>query len=94
LAVSKFVPVIVTGEPCTCFAGEKLVMVGTAAGDATVNGTVLIEAAGLLVLIEMTPVVAPVGTGTTMLFAVTLVGVAVLLLKNLTVVVPPTNAVP
>jgi hypothetical protein len=93
--MSKPVPVMVTVESGTCVVGEKLVMVGAAGGEATVNDAdVVIEPAGdVLEIVIATEPLTPDGTGTTIAFAVTDVGVAVIV-PNFTVVVPPVKAVP
>jgi hypothetical protein len=79
----KFAPLIVTEVPATPDVGFKLVMLGT--------GTVTVNAAPLLAtpptVTTTLPVVAPAGTGATMLVALQLVGVAVTPL-NFTVLVP------
>jgi len=79
----KFAPAIVTGVPTTPDAGFRLVILGA--------GTVTVKLAPLLATVPtvtMTlPVVAPVGTGTTILVALQLVGVADVPLKA-TVLVP------
>src|SRR5580765_906009 len=77
----KFVPVIVTDVPTGPVVGDKLVMLGA---------TVTVKLTPLLADPTVTttlPVVAPVGTGATMLVADQLVGVAVVPL-NFTVLVP------
>jgi hypothetical protein len=78
----KFVPVIVTDDPTVPLVWLKLVMDGV---ERTVKLTVLL----LTPLAKTTtfPVVATVGTGTTILVALQLVGVAVVPL-NFTVPVP------
>jgi hypothetical protein len=78
----KFVPVTVTDVATAPLVGERLVSVG---GTLTVNGRPLL--ARLLTVTTTLPVVAPAGTGTTMLVAAQLVGVAVVPL-NVTVLVP------
>src|SRR5208337_296487 len=79
----KFAPVIVTDAPTNPEVGFKLVMLGA--------GTVTVKLTPLLVtpptVTTTFPVVAPVGTGATMLVALQLVGVAAIPL-NLTVLVP------
>jgi hypothetical protein len=79
----KFVPVIVTDVPTGPLAGARFVMVGAA--------TVTVKLSPLLArpptITTILPVVAPVGTGTTMLVADQLVGVAAVPL-NVTVLVP------
>src|SRR5271165_4465439 len=79
----KFAPVIVTEVPSPPDVGFKLVMLGA--------GTVTVKLVPLLAtpptVTTTFPVVAPAGTGATMLVALQLVGVAVVPL-NLTVLVP------
>ena len=79
----KFVPVIVTDVPTAPDVGVRLVMVG--------GGTVTVKLTPLLAtpptVTTTLPVVAPVGTGTAMLVALQLVGVAAVPL-NVTVLVP------
>src|SRR2546428_1249782 len=79
----KFVPVIVTEVPTEPEAGFKLVMLG--GGTMTVKVTPLLATPPTVT--TTFPVVAPLGTGTAMLVALQLVGVAVVPL-NLTVLVP------
>src|SRR6266404_2565574 len=79
----KFAPEIVTGVPTNPAAGFRLVMLG--AGTVTVNDAPLLTAPPTVT--TTFPVVAPAGTGTTMLAALQLVGVAVTPL-NFTVLVP------
>lgn len=79
----KFVPVIVTDVPTGPDVGDKLVMLGPLV--VTVNETPLL--ARLLTVTITLPVVAPLGTGTTIEVALQLVGVAVVPL-NFTVLVP------
>ncbi len=79
----KFVPLIVTEVPAGPDVGDKLVMLG--AGTVTVKLTPLL--AWPPTVTTTFPVVAPVGTGATMLVALQLVGVAAVPLK-LTVLVP------
>ena len=74
----KVVPVIVTGVPTTPDGGERLEMLGV-----TVKLTPLLEFPPTVTTIF--PVVAPLGTGATMLVALQMVGVAVV---PLTVTVP------
>src|SRR5260370_2755113 len=80
----KLLPVIVTGAPTTPDAGLKLVILG-------VETVVTVKATPLLAVpptVTTTfPLVAPAGTGTTMLVALQLVGVAAVPL-NFTVLVP------
>jgi len=76
----KLVPVTVTEVPTGPDAGERLVMLG-----ATLKGTPLLVKP--LTVTTTFPVVAPLGTGTTMLVALQLVGVAVVPLK-VTLLVP------
>jgi hypothetical protein len=64
----KFVPVIVTAVPTGPDVGDRLVMIGV-----TVNNTPLLGAP--LAVTTTFPVDAPVGTGTTILVALQLVGV-------------------
>lgn len=78
----KFVPVMVTGVAMVPDVGLRLEMLGVA---RTVKVTPLL-ATPLTVTITL-PVVAPAGTGTTMLVALQPVGVAVVPL-NFTVLVP------
>jgi len=78
----KFVPVMVTAVPITPDVGLRLVMLGVA---ATVNVTPLL--ATLDTVTTTFPVAAPLGTGTTMVVALQLVGVPAVPL-NLTVLVP------
>ena len=83
LVAPKFVPVIVTEVPRNPDVGFKLVILG--------GGTVTVKLTPLLAVpptVTTTfPDVAPVGTGTMMLVALQLVGVALVPL-NLTVLVP------
>jgi hypothetical protein len=78
----KFVPVIVTDVPTAPVVGDKLVMLG---GTLTVNASPLLTPPSTVT--TTLPVVAPVGTGTTMLVADQLVGVAATPL-NVTVLAP------
>jgi len=78
----KFAPAIVTDIPTVPEFGVKLVMLG---GTTTVKFTALLARPPTVT--TTLPVVAPVGTGTAMLVAVQLVGVAVVPL-NVTVLVP------
>jgi len=78
----KLVPVIVTDAPTAPLVGASDVMLGAA---NTVNATPLL--ATPLTVTTTFPVVAPPGTGTAMLVADQLVGVAVVPL-NFTVLVP------
>ena len=78
----KLVPVIVSSDPIVVEDAERLVMLGTW---NTVNGPALELPFG--VVTTTFPVVAPAGTGTTMLVAVQLVGVPAVPL-NFTVLVP------
>src|SRR6266496_361619 len=78
----KFVPAIVTEVPAGPDVGFKLLTLG---GSVTVKGTPLL--ATPTTVTTTFPVVAPAGTGATMLVALQLVGVAVTPL-NLTVLVP------
>src|SRR5213594_3955803 len=79
----KFAPAIVTDVPINPDVGFKLVMLG--AGTVTVKLTALLAAPPTVT--TTFPVVAPAGTGTTMLVALQLVAVAVVPL-NLTLLVP------
>jgi hypothetical protein len=76
----KAVPVMVTEAPTAPEVGDKLVMCAV-----TVKGTPLL--ATLATVTTTLPVVAPLGTGTTMEVALQLVGVAVVPL-NFTVLLP------
>src|SRR5262249_58682498 len=78
----KFAPVIVTDVPTGPVVGDRLVMLGAT---VTVKLTPLL--ADPPTVTTTLPVVAPLGTGTTMLVADQLVGVAVVPL-NFTVLVP------
>jgi hypothetical protein len=78
----KFVPVIVTDVPTGPELGERLLMLG---GTVTVNVTPLLARPATVTTTG--PVVAPLGTGTTMLVLLQLLGVAVVPL-NFTVLVP------
>ncbi len=78
----KFVPAIVTEVPAGPDVGFKLLTLG---GSVTVKGTPLL--ATPTTVTTTFPVVAPAGTGATMLVALQLVGVAVVPLK-VTVLVP------
>src|SRR5258707_12742916 len=80
----KFVPVIVTEVPTGPDVGLRLVMLGGPAAD-TVKLTPLLAVPPTVT--TTLPVVAPVGTGTAMLVALQLVGVAAVPL-NVTVLVP------
>src|SRR3989475_504711 len=79
----KFAPAIVTDVPINPDVGFKLVMLG--AGTVTVKLTPLLATPPTV--ITTFPVVAPAGTGTTMLVALQLVGAAAVPL-NVTVLVP------
>src|SRR5213594_4178173 len=79
----KFAPAIVTDVPTNPDVGFKLVMLG--AGTVTVKLTPLLAAPPTVT--TTFPVVAPAGTGTTMLVALQLVAVAAVPL-NVTVLVP------
>src|SRR6266567_3928736 len=81
----KFVPVIVTEEPTGPEVGLRPVMFG--GGRVTVKITWLLPAPPTTTSTRSFPVGAPVGTGTDMLVALQLVGVAVVPLK-VTVLVP------
>ena len=78
----KLLPLIVTAVATGPLDGERLVSVGVG---ETVNGSALL--ARPLTVTTTLPVVAPAGTGTTMLLADHDVGVAVVPLKE-TVLVP------
>ena len=67
----KFAPVIVTAVPTGPDVGASVVIVG---GTVTVNGTPLLARPPTVT--TTLPVVAPLGTGTAMLVALQLVGVA------------------
>ena len=69
----KFVPVIVTEVPTTAELGAKVVMLGVA---NTAKLTPLLVTPDTVT--TTFPVVAPAGTGATMLVALQLVGVAVI----------------
>ncbi len=79
----KFAPVIVTDAPTNPDVGFRLVMLG--AGTVTVKLTPLLATPPTVT--TTLPVVAPLGTGTAMLVALQLVGVATVPL-NVTVLVP------
>jgi uncharacterized protein YjeT (DUF2065 family) len=79
----KLAPVIVTDAPTNPDAGLRLVMLG--AGTVTVKLTPLLATPPTVT--TTFPVVAPAGTGTAMLVALQLVGVAAVPL-NFTVLVP------
>ena len=74
----KFVPTTVTAVPTGPLVGVRLVMLG---GTVTVNDTPGLACPPTVTTTE--PVVAPAGTGTTMLVADQLVGVAVVPLKRM-----------
>jgi hypothetical protein len=78
----KFAPLTVTEAPTAPLVGERLVMLGA---DCTVNATPLLALPPTVT--TTLPVVAAAGTGTTMLVADQLVGVAVVPL-NVTVLAP------
>src|SRR5262249_61022743 len=78
----KFVPVMVTAVATGPLVGERLVMLG---GTVTVKLTPLLAKPPTVT--TTLPLVAPAGTGTTMLVADQLVGVAAVPLKA-TVLVP------
>jgi len=82
----KFVPVIVTNAPTAPDVEDKLVMLGVG---STVNDTPALETP--LTVTTTLPVVAPLGTGATMLVALQLVGVAEIPL-NVSVLVPCVEA--
>ena len=79
----KLEPAMVTDVPITPDVGFRLVTLG--GGTVTVKGTPLLALAPTVT--TTLPVVAPTGTGTTMLVALQLVGVPAVPL-NLTVLVP------
>jgi hypothetical protein len=81
--VPKFVPVIVTEAPTAPVVGDKLVMLGAA---TTVNDLPLLAAP--LTVTTTLPVVAPVGTGTTIEVALQLVMVVAVVVLNFTVLLP------
>ena len=83
LVAPKLIPTIVTEAPAIPLAGERLVTVGAAV--VTVNVIALLATPATVT--TTLPVVAPVGTGTTMLDADQLEGVAVVP-WNVTVLVP------
>ena len=78
----KFVPVIVTEVPTTPELGDRLVILGVS---KTVNNVPVLGTP--LTVTTTLPVIAPFGTGTAMLLALQLVGVAVVPL-NVTVLDP------
>ena len=80
----KFDPVIVTDAPITLDVGERLEMVGPWA-EVTVKPTKLL--ATLFTVTTTDPLVAPPGTGATMLLAVQLLGAAAVPL-NVMLLVP------
>src|SRR5882672_4186151 len=82
LVAPKFVPTIVTAVATGPLVGARLVRVG---GTVTVNDTPLLASPPTVT--TTLPVVAPVGTGTTMLVVDQLVGVAAVPL-NVTVLLP------
>lgn len=77
----KLLPAMVTGVPTEPVVGERLVMFG---GAVTVKRTPLLERAPTVTTIL--PVVAPLGTGTTMLVSLQLTGGATVPLKRTTLV--------
>src|SRR6201988_3646473 len=77
----KFAPGIATGVPTVPEVMERLVMLGAGGGVVTVKAMPLLVCVPTVTV--TLPVVAPVGTGTVMLVALQLVGVAVVPL-NLT----------
>ena len=81
--VPKFAPVIVTEAPTAPVVGDKLVMLGAA---TTVNDLPLLAAP--LTVTTTLPVVAPVGTGTTIEVALQLVMVVAVVVLNFTVLLP------
>lgn len=84
----KFVPMIVTDVPAGPDVGFRLLMLG---GTSTVKGIALLARPPTVT--TTLPVVAPLGTGTIMLVALQLVGVAAVLL-NVTVLLPCAEAKP
>jgi hypothetical protein len=78
----KFVPVIVTGAPTAADAGDRMAMAGVG---NTVNAAPTL--AMPFTVTTTLPVVAPAGTGATMVVAVQPVGAAAMPL-NVTVLVP------
>src|SRR5260221_7393283 len=80
----KFAPVIVTEAPASPDVGFRLVMLGAGAAEIVKFTPLLARPPTVTTTF---PVVAPVGTGTTMLVALQLVGVAAVPL-NLTVLLP------
>jgi len=88
--VPKFAPLIVTDVPTSPDVGLKLVMLG-GPGGSTVKPTPLL--ATPFTVTTTFPVVAPLGTGTAMLVALQLVGVAAVPLKP-TTLVPRVNPKP
>jgi len=80
----KFAPLIVTEVPTGPLVGERLVRLGVAAEVTVYNDPLL---ATPPTVTSTFPVVAPVGTGTTMLLADQLAGVAVVPL-NVTTLLP------
>jgi len=79
--VPKFVPVIVTELPAVPVVGLRLVMLGVG---SSVNATPLLATPETVT--TTLPVVAPLGTGTTMLVALQLVGVPTVPLKVIVLV--------
>ena len=84
MVAPKFVPVIVTDVPTGPLVGARLVRLGVGVG-TTVNATPLLATPPTVT--TTFPVVAPAGTGTTMLVADHVVGVLIVPLK-VTVLVP------
>src|SRR5439155_9424719 len=81
LVAPKFVPVTVTDVPTVPLLGARLVTVGVG---STVNGLPLLAMPPTVT--TTLPVVAPAGTGTTMLVAAHVVGVAAVPLKVMVLV--------
>ena len=84
--VPKFDPAIVTDVPTAPEFGVNLFMIGAGGGTITVNSEALL--AWLPTVTTTLPVIAPLGTGTTMLVALQLVAVPVEIPLNVTVLVP------
>jgi hypothetical protein len=81
----KFEPVMVTDVPTAPELGERLVIVGNEVPSVTVKITQLLPTPPTAIVTQ--PVVAPLGTGTTMLVLLQLDGVAAIPL-NVTVLLP------
>lgn len=77
----KFVPVIVTEVPTGPEVGLKLVMVGADALLTTVKVMLLLATPATVTTTTTLPLGTPMGTGTTMLVLLQLVGVAAVPLK-------------